>query len=58
MRDHQAIAKEILAVIEPRRSESVKQALVKAAKPPTNERSATTQQPTSGRSKSKHTTTS
>jgi hypothetical protein len=55
MQDQQAEAKAILAVIEPRRSESVKRALVKDAKPSTKERPWTTKLPTSGRSKSKPT---
>jgi hypothetical protein len=57
MQNQQAEAKAILAVMEPRRSESVKQARLKAAKPATNERSPTTQPPPSGPSKSKTTTT-
>ena len=57
MQDQLAKARAILAVMEPRRSESVKQALVKAARPATHERSPTTQPPTSGSSKSKPTTT-
>lgn len=55
MHDQQAEANAVLAVIEPRRSESVKQVLVKAAKPSASERVKTTKQPSSGRSKSKHT---
>jgi len=58
MQDQQAEAEAILAVIEPRRSESVKQALVKAAKPSTNKRSEIAKQPASGGSKSKHRSTS
>ena len=58
MQDQQAEAKAILSVIEPRRSESVKQALVKAAKPATKERSKLPKQPTSGRPKSTHTSRS
>ena len=55
--DQRAEAKAILAVTEPRRTESVKQALVKGAKRATKRLEAT-QQPTSGRSKSKRTFTS
>jgi hypothetical protein len=46
MRDQRAEAKAILAAIEPRRSESVKQALAKGAKLSTK-RLGATQQPTS-----------
>lgn len=57
MQDQLAKVRAILAVMEPRRSESVKQALVKAAKSATHEQSPTTQPPTSDPSKPKPTTT-
>jgi hypothetical protein len=59
MQGQQANARVILAVIEPRRSESVKRALAMDAKPLTNdERPGTRQQPTPIRSKLKRRSTS
>ena len=58
MQDKQAKANAILKVIEPRRSESVKQALVKGAEPSTNKRSKIVKQPGSVGSESKHRPTS